>query len=101
MAASGTGKTTAARTLGRHLGYLTDETVSVGPDLDVLPYQKPLSVVVDPDVPFRKRQHATRTSWGCAGPSLPARLTRLVGLRRGADASGLPAGSPDCRCRRR
>jgi hypothetical protein len=46
VAQSGTGKTTAARVLGRHLGYVTDECVSVAPDtLAVRPYPKPLSVV--------------------------------------------------------
>ncbi len=91
VAASGTGKTTAARTLGRHLGYLSDETVSVGPDLDVQPYQKPLSVVVDPDVPFRKRQvppgraGAARACPACAADA-PG------GSAPGDDASGLPAG---------
>ncbi|WP_408897273.1 hypothetical protein ACJ5H2_20430 [Nocardioides sp. R1-1] len=45
-AASGTGKTTAARVLGRTLGYVTDECVSVAPDsLDVRPYAKPLSLL--------------------------------------------------------
>ena len=91
VAASGTGKTTAARMLGRHLGYLSDETVSVGPDLGVRPYQKPLSVVVDPEVPFRKRQ-VPPGDLGLREPVLPARLTRLVGLRRGDGLSGLPSG---------
>jgi hypothetical protein len=88
VAASGTGKTTAARTLGRHLGYLSDETVSVGADLDVRSYQKPLSIVVDADVPFRKRQHPPE-ELGLREPVLPARLTRLVGLSRGGPEPGL------------
>lgn len=45
VAASGTGKSTAARTLGRHLGYVTDETLAVDPDDgSVVPYPKPLSL---------------------------------------------------------
>lgn len=44
VAASGTGKTTIARTLGTRFGYVTDETVGVTPDGRVLPYPKPLSV---------------------------------------------------------
>lgn len=42
---SGMGKTTAARTLGADLGYLTDEMVAIGPDLDVKAYPKPLSIL--------------------------------------------------------
>lgn len=47
VAASGTGKTTASRFLGRSLTYLTDETAVVLPDLRVRPYAKPLSVIED------------------------------------------------------
>jgi hypothetical protein len=42
---SGTGKTTMARTLGTDLVYLSDETAAVGPDLRVVPYPKPLSII--------------------------------------------------------
>lgn len=46
VAASGTGKTTATRTLGPHYGYLSDETAIVHPgDLTITPYPKPLSVL--------------------------------------------------------
>lgn len=45
VAPSGTGKSTAARTLGRSLAYLTDETVGVSADGRVLPHAKPLSIV--------------------------------------------------------
>ena len=42
---SGMGKTTAAVYLSRHgFGYVTDETVSLGPDGDVLPFGRPLSL---------------------------------------------------------
>ncbi|WP_396657428.1 hypothetical protein [Microbacterium sp.] len=41
---SGRGKTTACQRLGHVLGYVTDETVAVRPDLSVIPYPKPLSV---------------------------------------------------------
>ncbi|QHC54906.1 hypothetical protein EV639_10282 [Rathayibacter tanaceti] len=44
VAASGTGKTTIARTLGSRFGYVTDETVGVTSEGRVLPYPKPLSV---------------------------------------------------------
>jgi hypothetical protein len=45
VAPSGTGKTTAAAVLGRHFGYLTDETAGIRPDGTLVPYPKPLSVL--------------------------------------------------------
>ena len=58
VAASGTGKTTAAARLCAHdFGYVTDETVLIRPDLSVLPYPKPLSVVLGADDPHHKQQH--------------------------------------------
>jgi len=44
---SGTGKTTLARTLCSDLVYLSDETAAVDSDLHVVPYPKPLSILVD------------------------------------------------------
>ncbi|MDT0212413.1 hypothetical protein Q9R29_00820 [Rothia sp. ARF10] len=44
---SGTGKSTASRELGRHFGYLSDETVVVEEDRRVSPYRKPISVIVE------------------------------------------------------
>ena len=41
VAASGTGKTTAARTLGGTLGYLSDETVSSAADSTSFPTPSP------------------------------------------------------------
>lgn len=58
IAASGTGKTTAAHRLcATGFGYVSDETVSIGADDDVLPYPKPLSVVIAGDSPHHKSQH--------------------------------------------
>lgn len=47
VAPSGTGKTTAARTLGRRWAYLTDETAAIDPEGRLTPYPKPLSLLVD------------------------------------------------------
>lgn len=47
VAPSGGGKTTAALTLGRSFGYLSDETVAIRHDGTILPYPKPLSVLRD------------------------------------------------------
>jgi hypothetical protein len=44
VAEGGTGKTTLARTLGRHYGYLTDESVGIDAAHRILPYPKPLSL---------------------------------------------------------
>src|SRR3954452_2333701 len=46
---SGTGKTTLARALCADLAYLSDETAAiVEDDLRVVPYPKPLSIIVSP-----------------------------------------------------
>lgn len=54
VAPSGTGKTTAARTLGHRLGYVSDETVGITADHRVEPHAKPLSI--RPDVPGESNQ---------------------------------------------
>lgn len=51
VAPSGTGKTTAARFLGRHFTYLTDETAVVMPDRSIRPYPKPLSIIEEAQHP--------------------------------------------------
>lgn len=56
VAPSGTGKTTAAVTLGQELAYLTDETAAIGADDVLVPYPKPLSLLVDGE------QHKQQTS---------------------------------------
>lgn len=45
-APSGTGKSTAATSLGRRLGYLTDETVAIDDDDVIKTHPKPISVIV-------------------------------------------------------
>ena len=51
VGASGAGKTTSAQILGRRLGYLSDETAGLRPDLSVVAYPKPLSVRRDQAAP--------------------------------------------------
>jgi hypothetical protein len=48
VAPSGVGKTTAARSLCRRLGYVTDETMAVREDGSIATYPKPLSVIQTP-----------------------------------------------------
>lgn len=67
VAPSGTGKTTAARTLGRTLGYLTDETAVIGLDGSIIPFAKPLSLLVDGKRP--KRQVSPAEAGLVAAPS--------------------------------
>ncbi|WP_295124085.1 PqqD family peptide modification chaperone [uncultured Leifsonia sp.] len=76
---SGAGKTTAASTLGRVLGYVSDETVAVDASGEVHPFPKPLAV---------KQRNTPRKS--IAGPDAlglvdvraPLQLTRLALLDR-------------------
>jgi hypothetical protein len=57
VAPSKTGKTTAARTLARELGYVSDETVGVTADHRVVAHPKPLSIRPEaPDAPPESRQ---------------------------------------------
>lgn len=44
VAPGGTGKTTLTRTFGPGLGYISDETIAIGPDGTMAPYLKPLSI---------------------------------------------------------
>ncbi|QIM22304.1 hypothetical protein G7075_16095 [Phycicoccus sp. HDW14] len=81
VAASGTGKTTAARVLGRSLGYVSDETVAVEDDLTVRPWAKPLSVLLDPSDPFDKTESGP-DELGLARAPDRLRLAALVLLAR-------------------
>jgi len=78
---SGAGKSTAARMLGRHFGYLTDETVAVEADGRVAPYPKPVSIITDPQAPWDKGEWSP-DELGLRRPSEPAYLTGLVVLDR-------------------
>jgi len=87
VGSSGGGKTTAVHALGRHLGYLSDETVSLlpdGPPYVALPHAKPLSVITDPARPARKEQVSPDEAGLGSTPDL-ATLRRLVLLRRARD----------------
>jgi hypothetical protein len=81
---SGTGKTTATRTLAGRLGYLSDETVSIDAEGRVFPHAKPLSVVIDPGRPWEKAQVSPDDLGLLPTPSYGA-LARLVVLQRGAE----------------
>lgn len=92
VAPSGTGKTTAARTLATRLGYVSDETVAIRRDGSVAPYQKPLSVI-----PGEHRSRKVEIGPGEAGlVRPPAELTfgRMVLLVREPDRELPPAVEP-------
>lgn len=55
---SGAGKSTAALTLGREFGYLSDETIAVESDGSISPYPKPVSVITDPSAPWDKHEES-------------------------------------------
>lgn len=80
-AASGTGKSTATRRLGRHLAYLTDETTIVDPQTRrITPYAKPLSLYGSSGV-RPKHQHGPDELG--LGPTLEdAELARIAVLDR-------------------
>ncbi|MFW0170329.1 hypothetical protein [Rothia sp. P4278] len=82
VAASGTGKTTAARFLGRHFTYLSDETavIDVG-TLRVSPYPKPLSVIEEVGQAKKQYDPAER-GLTVAEPDQDFRLGYLVILDR-------------------
>ena len=84
---SGTGKTTVARTLGADFVYLSDETAGVTPDLRVVPYLKPLSIIVNPGDPLKEQVSPSRL--GLVRPTgIPYRLRGLVQLLRDATHRG-------------
>jgi hypothetical protein len=90
---SGAGKTTVARTLGRDLAYLSDETAGVRDDLTVVPYPKPLSLVTAGS-PVKEQVPASRLGLRPVGTG-PFRVRAVVQLRRqtsdgGVDVERLP-----------
>lgn len=84
VAPSGTGKTTASRTLARTLGYVTDETAVVERDGSMVPFPKPLSLLVDGTRP--KRQVAPGDLEMLPSPPAPW-LARVALLARDPEAT--------------
>ncbi|WP_062311216.1 arsenate reductase/protein-tyrosine-phosphatase family protein [Demequina rhizosphaerae] len=88
VAPSGTGKTTLARTLGAHYGYVTDETLAIDAGRTVLPYPKPLSVLGAATL--------TKEQWGPESldllpvPRGRLRLTRLALVERDPTLGDVP-----------
>lgn len=85
---SGRGKTTASRVLGRHYGYVSDETVAIAPDGSIQHYRKPLSVIEHVGAP--KVQLAPSELSLRPLPDAPLRLAAVVLLDRRPDAADDP-----------
>lgn len=99
VAASGTGKTTAARTLGRSFQYVSDETVAVDGAGSVVPYPKPLSVKTGEGAP--KKQLSPADAALLPLGSQPLALSAIVLLDRRAtvaEASVEPVDPLDALC---
>lgn len=91
VAASGTGKTTAAVTLSRAgLGYVSDETIPIDDDGRVRRYPKPVSVVIDPAVPYGKSQHGPDELGMHPAPDGELLAAAVVLLRRDREARRAP-----------
>jgi hypothetical protein len=90
VAASGTGKTTASRTLGRRFAYLSDETAGITRDGLVLPYRKPLSII---EAGHLKTQVAPSTL-GLLAPERECHLGAILLLDRRPDHAGPPTVAP-------
>lgn len=87
---SGTGKTTLARTLCPEFVYLSDETAAVSPDLLLVPYPKPLSILTVPG--SRLKQQVSPGALGLrALTSRDYPLRALVQLHRVPGHEGDPA----------
>jgi hypothetical protein len=84
---SGTGKTTLARTLGSDFVYLTDETAGVTRDGLMVPYPKPLSILLAPRDRLKHQVSPGELGLQPIGAG-PYRLTALVQLRRIPDHEG-------------
>ena len=91
VAPSGAGKTTAALTLGRRFGYVSDEVVALGAGLEVVPFPRPLCVL-GPSSPA-KVPVGPDTLELLTCPDRPV-LHRVVVLDRVAERGDVPAAEP-------
>ena len=90
VAPSGTGKTTAAITLGQTFAYLTDETSGITEDGTVLAYRKPLSVIGSGPL----KAQVAPSDLGMITTADRGRLAALYVLQRDPDHQGPPRVEP-------
>lgn len=86
VAASGTGKTTACRTLATDLVYLSDETAGITQDGRVLPYRKPLSIVTETHV----KDQVAPSDLGLRTDAVEGRARAVLHLERDPGHVGPP-----------
>ncbi|MGA4507718.1 hypothetical protein ACQB6R_01635 [Propionibacteriaceae bacterium G1746] len=85
VAPGGTGKSTLARALGSHYGYLSDETIGMRADGSIVAYPKPLSLRGDGPV----KHEVSPDDLGLQPAHTTPRLRKLVLLRRVHGVEGL------------
>ncbi|WP_159081518.1 hypothetical protein [Nocardioides sediminis] len=90
VAPSGTGKTTAARTLGTHFAYLTDETAGIDRDGTMIPYAKPLSIIRTGHV----KDQVAPSELGLRTVERPCHVAGLFIVSRDAQHGAEPAVAP-------
>lgn len=88
VAPSGTGKTTAAVTLGADFVYLSDETAAIASDGSVLAYRKPLSIIETPGALLKKQLAASSLGMNVHGAD--CRVTAFLFIDRREDHSTTP-----------
>ena len=92
VAPGGTGKTTLARVLGRHYGYLTDETVGIDVASGrIHPYPKPLSLRLPGRGP---KEEASPDELGLVRAHPEPTIGRMIVLRRYDAHDGPPGVTP-------
>ncbi|MCW2847272.1 MAG: hypothetical protein JWR90_1246 [Marmoricola sp.] len=91
VGASGAGKTTAVRRLATDLGYVTDETVAIDGDDQVVAYPKPLSVLE----PLQAtKSQLSPDDLGLHGLDARCHLASMVVLARDPARRGAPSLEP-------
>lgn len=86
IAASGTGKTTAASTLGQHLVYVTDETAGIDREGVLVPHRKPLSIIRSGHL----KDQVSPTTLGLLVSDRPCHLAAMLVIERDPEHSGEP-----------
>ncbi|MFB8189668.1 hypothetical protein ACFC14_10115 [Microbacterium sp. NPDC055988] len=87
-AASGTGKTTAARHLSQRYAYVSDETIGIDDSGRVVPYRKPLSIIEQDAVP--KAQVALSSIGGSHPLPGELRVAKIVVIDRSPEGPDEP-----------
>lgn len=88
VAPSGTGKTTAARTLAQRYRYVSDETVAMDSQGKIFAYRKPLSII--PEGGGTKKQIAPSAFEADVAEAFVMRLAKIVVLDRHDDGPDEP-----------